>query len=265
MESLDIKIEKYRNNIKVRELTDARKTYFDTKDKKIRENLIFKYMPKIKKIISNSENITIEKEDLEQIAYEVLINCIDNYNPYRKEDFSYYLDRRVYLIIKKYSAESKRIDLLDVESNLSNDDTEDYIINKIFNEELINIIETIVENYPYKKHSEIFKKIHGINCEIIEKAELARKLNVTYQYIEEIDRKLLLHIYLNLPKEIRYYPSKKLEKIITNPGPRYLHRFSKKLKTKLEQININEMEYITFDSSYITTNNDNSIKKFGHK
>ena len=40
---------------------------------------------------------------------------------------------------------------------------------------------------------------------------------------------------------------------------------SKKLKTKLEQININEMEYITFDSSYITTNNDNSIKKFGHK
>ncbi|MGM9849984.1 MAG: hypothetical protein ACI31V_03710 [Bacilli bacterium] len=268
IENRNIIAERYRNCISDEDIKEAHIIYYETKDKKIRKNLICKYIPKIKKMLSGLDNIIIEKEDLEQIMYEALINCIDKYNPYNKEEFSNYLYSRIYFIIKKYSIKQDVNDMKKVTAVFLNDETEDYIINKIYNKQLINIIKELIENYPYEKYSEIFKKIYGINCERIEKAELARKFDVKYSYIDIVEKKILLYIYLNLPEDFKYYPSEKIKKMLTNEDFSLTCNLAKPKKEKMRQMNINKMEYITFNSSYIKREDEivvQKTKKFEHK
>ena len=95
MENLEGKLAKYRNEIPYRDAHDAFKVFYETRDAKIRENLIIRYMPIVKKVILNLGITDIEEEDLTQIAYEDLIKCIDSYNPYNKSHFQTYVTARI--------------------------------------------------------------------------------------------------------------------------------------------------------------------------
>lgn len=89
------KLDRYRKNITHKEVTDAFKCYYETKDMKVRENLIYRYMPTVKEAILKYRKLGDEEEDLIQTAYEILINSIDNYNPYENVAFSIYLHAKI--------------------------------------------------------------------------------------------------------------------------------------------------------------------------
>ena len=162
MENIEIKIEKYRTNINEKSITDAFKVYYETQDRKIRENLIYKYIPKIKKKISDIKT-NEDKEDIEQMVYEVLINCIDKYNPNKTEKFAGFLKRKIQIELEKDSTKLERLSISDIETELFNEKRENYITNNTDKKQLINKIKTILKKYPYKEYLKIFKQIYGID------------------------------------------------------------------------------------------------------
>ena len=53
MENLEEKLLRYRENIPYKEVQEAFKVFYETRDEKIRENLIMRYMPVTKRIIES--------------------------------------------------------------------------------------------------------------------------------------------------------------------------------------------------------------------
>ena len=259
MENMEMKLQRYRESIPTREITEAFKTYYETKDKIIRQNLIFRYMPQAKDFAINYGVTTIEPEDLEQIAYETLIKCIDSYNPHTKRAFCNYLMYSINKSIKDYNDEIEKISLTDVEL-YSSENFEENLINKIGDEELKKIISELLDSYPNQNHAEIFKKLCITECNTI--THFCKKEKVSKTLISQAKKSISAYIYLNLPKELQYYPSKIIEKLITDPSLWFLCITSKSIKNGLKNINLKELEYMPFyDPNVNTIYGDINISK----
>ena len=207
MENLEGKLAKYRNEIPYRDAHDAFKVFYETRDAKIRENLIIRYMPIVKKVILNLGITDIEEEDLTQIAYEDLIKCIDSYNPYNKSHFQTYVTAR---ISWKYYYQStprhKDISLTSLEI-YSNEDLEEKIINDITKSEIMSILEEIIPKLSDKQRKVLndFMNIDECNNGII-----AEDLDLSAERVRQIKNTFLKRSYLrlcNLYPNISFYSS----------------------------------------------------------
>ena len=247
---MDELVKKYRDGIPKEELTEAFKVYYDTKDSKIREQLIYRYMPIVKKVVLNYNITTIEKEDLVQMAYEILIRCIDRYNQYEQCQFSTYLYSTIRIINKRYNKkiQNESISLSNIEI-YSNDDLESNVINKIDNQQLLSAIKKILNEYPNKKSLKIFKMIFGIDCEILQPAQIVEKENISKQRISEIKYTILMNIFISLNSRYRYYPSELLEKIITDTSANWVIRLPDQVLNQFSELIFNELDYLTIYES----------------
>ena len=191
MENMEMKLQRYRESIPTREITEAFKTYYETKDKIIRQNLIFRYMPQAKDFALNYGVTTIEPEDLEQIAYEALINCVDSYIPDTKRAFSNYLLYSIIRSINIIKDKGQKISLSEIEL-YSSENFEENLINKIGDEELKKIINKLLDNYPNQNHAEIFKKLCITEYNTI--TDFCKKEKVSKTLISQA-KKVYQHIY----------------------------------------------------------------------
>lgn len=256
---MDELVKKYRDGIPKEELTEAFKVYYDTKDSKIREQLIYRYMPIVKKVVLNYNITTIEKEDLVQMAYEILIRCIDRYNPYEQCQFSTYLYSTIRIINKRYNKkiQNESISLSNIEI-YSNDDLESNVINKIFIKELYGIIEKMLDEYPNNITLNIFKKLYGINSKKLTPLEISQELNISKQQISQAKNTMLSYLFLEINSKYQYYPSKNVEKVIYNP---YLYKISKYAKDRFKELNIDELEYLIFYDDCNSIENSHELVK----
>lgn len=247
-------------------MEDTFKKYYETKDKRIRKKLIFEYMPKAKELIFNYGVTTIEPDDLEQIAYETLIICIDNYSPYTKEDFLDYLTQNIEKNIKKNNKTMKKISLSNIEL-CSSENFEENLINKIVEEKLIETLTRLLDDYPNQKHVQIFKRMCLTSCDTIK--EFAQKEKLTKTMIEYIRNCVSAYVYSNLYKEFQYYASEIIKRFIENTNI-YISAFTPKIiKDELKKFEIKDLEYMTFyDPNVNTIYGDIKIskqKKLGYK
>lgn len=182
MENLEEKLLRYRENIPYREVQEAFKVFYETRDEKIRENLIMRYMPVTKRIIEKLEIREIENEDLVQMAYEILIKCIDKYNPYNKTLFSIYL----VTIIKHNFSDSTNVKEFDISlTNMeiySNDDLEKKVIYDIIHNQLFLEFVSLLSQKNQEVLKLIFVGYHWI--------DIAKELNLSKQTIERIKKDL---------------------------------------------------------------------------
>ena len=213
MENLEEKLLRYRENIPYKEVQEAFKVFYETRDEKIRENLIMRYMPVTKRIIERFEIREIEEEDLIQMAYEDLIHCIDIYNPYDKLLFYVYFEYRLFTKYR-YIKEVKPLQLSTLEV-YSNENVEDQIIDSEYKKELILLIDKLLANYHYQKHVEVFKMLYGLNGNLITKRkEVAKKFDISPEMVRQINNKILIYLYKELTKISPLLPSKKIKDIM---------------------------------------------------
>lgn len=241
---------KYRNNIPTREAIEAFKVYYSTKDKKIREQLIYRYMPLVEKMALKSE-YTVDREDLIQMSYEILIDCIDKYNPYENCHFYVFLHSKVTKTIKRY-IENRNQEILSL-SNLeiySNTDFETSVINQIDNEQLVLLVKDLLNKYNNKRYANIFKMVYGIDYECMKKTDVAKKENISQSMVELIIQKVLLYLFLNISENYEYYPSEIIMKFIHNDHNCCTHSVPKSFKDMFDNISLDELDYLYFNEDY---------------
>lgn len=208
MENLEEKLLRYRENIPYREVQEAFKVFYETRDEKIRENLIMRYMPIVKRIIENFEIKEIEEEDLVQMAYEDLIHYIDSYNPYERSVFSSVI--RSYLNSKyshRFSNNLENISLNNLEI-YSNSSVEDEVIYQITEEELMNLINKLLNTCKGKSNVEVLKLLYGLDGKILSKGEIANLRNITLQRVSQCENYALKYLYRALENKYSFIPSK---------------------------------------------------------
>lgn len=247
MGNLEEKLERYSKNISLREVSDAFKVYYETRDLRIREQLIYRYMPIAKKIILSFGITSAEEEDLEQMSYERLICSIDRYNPYWSTPFSVYLHSKIGQFSKINNTNNKMelMSVSEVDIYL-NDNLEDNIIENIVTEKLIDKLKDLFDEYPNGRQKDIFKKIYGIDCKRTSVREIEEQEKISHSAIYQIRDKILLYLFLNLPEEYKYYPTEIIVKMINNPSAFWLHIFSKETKWKIKNLNIDSMDYFNY-------------------
>jgi len=194
MDILEQYIMRYRENIPNKEVRDLFSVFYETRDEKIRENLIYRYMSMAKRIILSIGITSIEEEDLEQMAYEYLIQCLDKYNPNLKTDFNGYLYRYIYNKCLKYIRYSEKgnISLTDLDV-FSNECLEEKIINQIEKNELLEYIYLFLEKSSAKKRVEVFKMYYGLDSESMKTFEIVRSNGITKQAVNNYNISLFLY------------------------------------------------------------------------
>lgn len=251
-------IEKYRKNIPAFEEIEAFKVYYATKDSKIREKLIFRYMPIARRLVLNYNITTVEEEDLIQMSYEALMHCINIYNPYGKISFYLCLYYKIKRMCKKYMTNGyDNVSLSNIEI-YSNEDLESSVIDKIFIKELYGIIEKMLDEYPNNITLNIFKKLYGINSKKLTPLEISQELNISKQQISQAKNTMLSYLFLEINSKYQYYPSKNVEKVIYNPN---LYKISKYAKDRFKELNIDELEYLIFYDDCNSIENSHELVK----
>ena len=247
MDVLSNKQQEYSNGIPYRNVSDAIETYYYTRDQRIRNQLFYRYMPRVKKQILRYDITFIEKEDLEQIACEYLLKCIDQYDPSFNYSFSIYLynfiDRTVKELVKDHENQSS-ISLSDVDI-YSNSNLEDRFLAEITSNEVLIEFKKYLENHSEEKATDIVKKIYGIDCEPVGIRDIAKEDGTTASNIHQIKNRFLLYFYFCLPKSHQYYPSKALEKIFVNYTSS-AGDLSRKSKTIINHLNLKKMASFMF-------------------
>ena len=259
---MDDLVQKYRNGIPKAELTEAFKIYYDTKDLKIREQIIYRYMPLVKKMVLNFNITSIEEEDLVQMAYEILIKCVDKYNPYSKVHFYILLHQRISQINTMYNTNNKKenISLSNIDI-YSNEDLESNIESKITTDELFDIIKDILDKYPNKNISDIFKKLYGIDSKIMTPVEINKELNISQQRISQVKNIILLHLFLKLSENYNYYPSKEIQKFLYDFSPYWTAQLPKETLVELKEISLYELDYLEFYDDCNSLENSHQLVK----
>ena len=192
MENLEGLTIKYRDNIPRKEVQEAFKVYYETKDEKIRENLIYRYMPVAKKTILSLEIKDIEEEDLVQLAYEKLINCIDAYNPYSNVYFINYLIARLNCKdYYEYISNSQQISLSSLEI-YSNENMEERLISDIIKNEVIKFINDFKSNLTPRQR-EVLNIL--INKSDISYTDVAETLGVSLERIRQLEKATCKRLY----------------------------------------------------------------------
>ena len=262
MGNLEEKLERYSKNISLREVSDAFKVYYETRDLRIREQLIYRYMPIAKKIILSFGITSAEEEDLEQMSYERLICSIDRYNPYWSTPFSVYLHSKMNQLCKFNNNEDEQeiISMSDVDI-YSNDNLEDNIIEKEVTQEIIVKLKKLFEEYPNYRAKVIFKKIYGMDYEKTTTRQLAKRENISQTALLQKKNRILLYLFLNLPESYQYYPSKIIENMIESSKQSWLLLLSKETKKKIENLNLNNMDHFIFYHSYDSLEDSHKVLK----
>ena len=255
-------VQKYRKCIPTAELTNAFKVYYNTKDQKIREQIIYRYMPMVKKMVSNFNIVTHDEEDLFQTAYEILIECVDRYNPYCKTHFYIILRQGISKISRMYGTNrEKNISLSDIEI-YSNDDLEFSIENKLTNDNLLNMIREILDEYPNKTTTNIFRRLYGIDSKIMKPLEICEELNVTPQRVSQVRSIVLLHLFFKLNEDYKYYPSEEIIKFIKDISSYWLSQLPKGTLNALKELDLSELNYLAiYDSCDSIENSHELVKK----
>lgn len=245
MENLDEKLKRYRESIPYKEVQEAFKVFYETRDEKIRENLILRYMPALENKALILETELVEREDILQDLYEILIKAIDRYNPNNKSLFSRYLNTCIERYIETIkSKKNPNVSLTNLEI-IANDNVEEKIINKMYKEYIFGLINDYLNNSPSKRYSNIFKKIYGINCTDYSE-NIAKLEGVKHQFISAIKVKILIEIYLMLVKEDKYYPSEFIYQLLTNYNVGIVSSLSKAKKDTIYNLDFTTMEYFPF-------------------
>ena len=248
MENLDEKLKRYRESIPYKEVQEAFKVFYETRDEKIRENLILRYMMALENKALILETELVEREDILQDLYEILINAIDRYNPNNKSLFSRYLNTCIERYIETIkSKKNPNVSLTNLEI-IANENVEENIINKVYKEYIFALINSYLNNNSSKKYSNIFKRIYGINCTDYNEniANIVKLEGVKRQFISAIKVKILIEIYLMLVKEDKYYPSEFIYQLLTNYNVGIVSSLSKAKKDTIYNLDFTTMEYFPF-------------------
>ena len=246
MDNLEEKVKRYRENIPHLEVQEAFKVFYETKDEKIRENLIMRYMPALESKALSLETELVEKEDILQDLCEILIIAIDRYNPNNKSVFSNCLSARIERYVETMKRQkSTNVSLSSLEI-IANENVEEKIIDKMYKEYILGLINDYLNNSSSKKYSNIFKKIYGINCTDYSVVSVAEEEGAKHQFISAIKVKILIEIYLILAKEDKYYPSEALYQFLTNYNVGMVSKLSKSKRDIVYSLDFTTMEYFPF-------------------
>ena len=272
MDNLQAKLIKYQKSISLREITDALKVYHETGDLKVRQNIIYRYMPLVKKQVLSFNIIGVESEDLEQMAYLALIRCVDKFNPYGKRSFTACIFSAISSINEKFNSFEETVNLsltnLDI---YSNDILEISIVDNISKEKMVNQIIQLLEEYPNQRSAKMFKLFYGINSTEMDFYDITDQERVSHQYFYDEVTKILLYLFLKLNSDYGYYPSKKIEKFLfDNKLLLSGHRLPKEYLDELKKVSLDELDYLVLyseddlikDSHELVKNINNSIKRF---
>ena len=183
--------------------------YCVTRDPKLRDQVIREYMSSAETVIRNLGETGIEQDDLLQIAYEALINSIDEIKD--PGYFNQLLRSKIIVAINTYRKDYSFVDhsLSEVEV-VSNSNLEERIINDQQTKEMIDKFYETLNSYNGKRAIEVFKQYYGIGCEPMNSMELAKKYKISHQAVNGLISNLLVYIFLRM-QEFGYSPSKKIK------------------------------------------------------
>ena len=209
MKGIEEKILKYRDSIKEREISDAVNVYYYTKDCIIRDNIVDRYYPLIKKII-DKRNLMCDKDDLFQDCVLLLYRALDNYSPSNKTQFTNYIFNNInhYIEMCELNREDN-ISLSSIDIKANNDLEED-VIDRCNTYELLDSIYDLFMEYENKRHVEIFKYFYGLGRNRKNSSEIAKMYNISHQAVLLSVNKLLLFLYFKLHDKFNFYPSDKV-------------------------------------------------------
>lgn len=207
-------IKKYIQSLDIEELSkneieDKMKLYYLTRDSILREQIIISSLKYVNELIKNVEFGNYgEREDVESLAYEVLIRCVERFDPNKGESFFNYLSSAVYksIHLKALPDDTKYRAYLDIkreiekrEGLLPGDNLE--ILDEIVNEMVNRNILRLKELESFKNRINI---IHASSYENLED-EYTSNDDVENIVINEDIKRIIMDIISTLLPELQRY------------------------------------------------------------
>ncbi len=203
IQSLDVE------DLNKNEIEDKIKLYYLTKDSILREQIIISSLKYVSELIKNVPLSDYgEKEDVESLGYEVLIRCVDKYNPNKGESFFNYLYSAMYrsIYLKVLPNDTKYKLYLEIkreiekrEGLLPNDNLE--LLDEVINEMVKRNILRLEEIESFKNRINI---INATSYENLEDVYVSND-NVENIVINEDIKRIIMDIVSSLLPELQKY------------------------------------------------------------
>ena len=256
MTDLVYKVEKYSKKVNYMEVSEALELYKLTRDIRIRNRLVERYIDSFKKLVDGLDT-SLDKDDLLQDILENFINLIDKYADGKVNNVYQGLMYRYYSYIKSKEGNNVVNVLLSTIDVVSNTTVEDEAIYNYSFECLYDKILDIMMFYKGDNSMKYFLEYHMMSPSVNNISILANKHGISSNSMRNALLSASSKIYAELCEEYKYFPSKKILYLI-----KYTHLdrriFINKVREKLLNLNLDDLSYYDYNRDLDSVGNSHN-------